>query len=289
MMTRTRVGTFGLLFAAMLMLPELAQAETAAEAFGRGKALVAKGDLEGALRAYATAVQADRRSPEYYQNYLIVRRVIDLQERLAAEKDPTRWEYYARAMHSFYVSEKVYDEALALDQKIHARLQTASSAVMLAETQLAMNRNAEAAETLAALDPNKATAGTNALLGIALVRDGRTAEAKKLADQIVLPAEAGPGARYAVARLQSAVGNTTTAMQLLKRSFENVAPSQLPGFRAHARLCPEFAAVADSSEFAQALATESKVPESKCSGGSRCAGCPMRGKCGKANQTAGVR
>jgi hypothetical protein len=27
------------------------------------------------------------------------------------------------------------------------------------------------------------------------------------------------------------------------------------------------------------LRTESKVPESKCSGGTSCSNCPMRGKC----------
>ena len=34
-----------------------------------------------------------------------------------------------------------------------------------------------------------------------------------------------------------------------------------------------------SAAFAQVLQTKSKVPESKCSGGSSCSTCPMRGNC----------
>ena len=50
---------------------------------------------------------------------------------------------------------------------------------MLAETQLAMDQNAAAVQTLSALEPSKRTAMTQLLLGIALVRSGKADQAKQ--------------------------------------------------------------------------------------------------------------
>lgn len=271
----------GVALAAILLWPVSVRGEAPAEVFARGKELLAKGDFQGALTAYAAAARADQGNRDYLRQYMLVRQVIEIRNRLEMEKDPRRWEYLARALHSYYVSQGLYDETVALDRRIHARLQSASSAVMLAETQLAMNQNAEAAETLSALESGKATPSTRALLGIALARDGKLGAARRIADTIALPQKAGPGMTYRVARLQAATGNSATALDLLARCFESVAPSRLDDFKLHSKKCPEFADLAASSDFARVLQTKSKVPESKCSGGSRCAGCPMRGKCGK--------
>ena len=252
---------------------------TPEQVFAAGKASMADGDFEKALRAFATAARADRENREYYQSYSMVRRILTLRAGLAQQTDPQRWEYMARALHAFYVRENLYAESLALGKQMHARLNTASSATMLAETQLAMNLNAEAAAVLAGLDPDKATAATHALHGLALVRQDKTAQARKIAKAAVLPKDAGPGTTYSVARLQAAIGNTDEALDLLARCFEGVAPSRLDGFKNHARLCPEFADLVSTDAFAKVLLTGSKVAESKCSGGSKCAGCPMRGSC----------
>lgn len=84
---------------------------------------------------------------------------------------------------------------------------------------------------------------------------------------------------YTVARLSAMTGNSAEAVQLLVRCFESVPPSILTAYKTHAQRCPDFAALASTDALAQALEAESKIPESKCSGGSGCAGCPMRGKC----------
>jgi hypothetical protein len=149
---------------------------------------------------------------------------------------------------------------------------------MLAETQLALDQNAAAVKTLS-LEPREATEMTQALLGIALARSGKAESAKQIAEKLLLPADAGPIVTYAAARLHAATGNPAKAVGLLTACFEAVAPSQLEGFKSHAKQCPEFAVIASNSDFARALETKSKVPESKCSGGSSCAGCPMSGKC----------
>ena len=90
-----------------------------------------------------------------------------------------QWEYMARALRAFYVNERIYPELLKLDQAIHERLNSAESAAMLAETQLAMDQNAAAVQTLSALEPGKTTAMAQLLLGIALVRSGKADQAKR--------------------------------------------------------------------------------------------------------------
>ena len=276
-----KLGSLGtlLLSAALLVLGTLAQAESAPDAFASGKALLAGADFRGALEAFGKAARADRSNQEYLQHYAMVRQVLTLRAHLDTEKDDLRWEYIARGLHTFYLSQGLYDEALTLDKSMHARLNTALSAALLAETQLALNRNAEAVEVLAALDPPKQTAATRALHGLALARDGKRDEARRIAGTIEVSPGVGPGVIYTVARLSAAVGNADQALVLLRQCFESVAPSRLDVFKGHARKSPEFAGLAATPAFAQVLQTKSKVPESQCSGGTSCAGCPMRGKC----------
>ena len=269
--------------AAVAVHPFAAEAGQAQQAYESGKALLAKGDLPGALDAYATAARTDRDNRQYMREYSILRRAIELRGRLDAEKDPKRWEYMAQALHAFYLGQGILPEALKLDREIHARLNTAASARMLAETQLAMNQNAQAAEMLATLDPQKVTATTEALRAVALAREGKTEEARQIAQSVVPPKEAGPRMVYAVAWMHAAVGDSSQALKLLARSFESLAPGQLDGYKGHAELCPEFARL-PKAQLAKVLKTESKVSESKCSGGSKCAGCPMRGKCQKSQK-----
>ena len=112
-----------------------------------------------------------------------------------------------------------------------------------------------------------------------MARQGKTDEARQIAKAIELGTDSGPGMTYSLARLQAALGNTDEAIGLLKRCFESIAPSQLDGYKQHAKLSPEFSKLVSTAGFAQVLETKSKVAESPCSGGSRCSNCPMRGNC----------
>ncbi len=214
----------------------------------------------------------------------MVRQVLMMRDSLPKEKNVAQWEYMARALHTFYISNGLYGDALALDQQMHAKLNTASSALLLAETQLAMNKPAEAAGVLGGLPADKHDSTTRAIHSLALARQGKLAEAKQAAQSVQLTSAAGPGAIYAAARCYAAIGNMDQACQMLVRCFESSPPSRLEGFRQHARTSPEFAALASHAGYAAALQTQSKIPESKCSGGSSCAGCPMRGKCASGGQ-----
>ena len=278
-----KVALLGM-FAAALLCSATAWAGPAENADARGKDLLVKADFNGAMRAFATAAKADTQNQQYRRSFALVRQVIALRDRLDKEQDPQRWEYIARALLDFYTDERIYPAALELGEKMHGKLNTAASARMLGETQLAMGKNAEAEKMLAALDSQKATLATKSLYGLALVRTGKTDEAAKIARSFAGPKDAGPRTLYCAARLQAAVGNVPETMELLRRCMENVQPSRQDGYREHARLCDDFALLSSSDAFAKALATKSKIAESKCSGGGKCAGCPSRAKCAKAAQ-----
>ena len=63
----------GLLFSAVLLSATSARAESTAEVFARGKASLAEGDLQAALKSYAAAARADRSNREYLSQYMLLR------------------------------------------------------------------------------------------------------------------------------------------------------------------------------------------------------------------------
>ena len=86
---------------------------------------------------------------------------------------------------------------------IHAKLNRASSAVQLAETQLAIGSDAKASQVLSTLSPDQATPASQALLAIALARQGQDVEAEKIAAGIANPDNNDPGTLYILARMQA--------------------------------------------------------------------------------------
>jgi len=257
-------------------------AEKGTDLFRAGESRLAAGDLQGALQQFGQAARADQSNQQYVQQYAMLRQVLAMRDSLPKENDAAQWEYKARALHAFYLSKGLYGEAVKIDQQLHAKVNTGATALLLAETQVAMNRPAEAAQVLADLAAEKQTLATRSLHGLALARQGHAEEAQKIAQAIQVSDSDGPGAVYAAARLYAAIGDREQACRLLVRCFESASPSSLAGFKQHAQASPEFAGLAGDAKFAAALQTASKVPESACSGGSSCATCPMRGKCASA-------
>jgi len=255
-------------------------ATPAADSFEQGKSLLAQGDLEGALAQYAAAARADQRNAEYMQQYALLRQAIELRRQFAVETDPTRLDYQARALQAFYRQNSMKRESLELAQQAHQRLKTSESAVVLAEAALSQDKFDLAVSTLTALGSDQCPAIGMALKGVALARQGKAADARQVLASLQLASDADPATIYTVARLKAAIGDAAGAADDLTKAMAAVAPSRQDSLREHAKTSPEFAAMASSPAFAAALATPSKVSESRCSGGSNCSTCPMRGKCG---------
>jgi Flp pilus assembly protein TadD len=257
-----------------------AQAEDRPEqTFDRGNTLLQKGDFEGALEAFTAASKANPDNDEYRQQALLIRRVIALRDRLGKEEDAELWLRMATSLHGFYHQRKIYSEALTLDQRIHARLNNADSATMLARTQLALKNDSAAAALLQDLPAEQATPEVKALYGIALARQGKLEAAKAVAESVELPKEPDPQLLFDLACLRARTGDTKEAFPLLQRSFELTPPSRLAAAKAAARECFDLMTLKDGQAFAAALKTESQVKESACSAGASCGKCPSRAKC----------
>ena len=265
-------------------MPALAGAEKATEGFAAGEALLAKGDFDGALKAFGAAAKADAENQEYAQQYAILRQVIQMRKDYLTEQDTERRLKMAGALRTFYLDHHLYSEALPLDQERYRLHPSAESAVLLAETQLSLGMHSETVELFGSLTKEQTSPRTVVLHGLALARLGQTDKAKKLAEEPPqVTDDAGPRYFYDLARLQALVGDSKGVFQALTRSFELTPPSRLDVFKAEAGECKDFGALVSTADFVKVLETPSKVKESKCSQGAGCGKCPMRAKCGSKN------
>ena len=248
----------GVCVATVLAIPSLGRGETPQESSAKGKALLAKGDYDGALAAYMAAAKAVPGNQEYRDQYSTVRRIVQLRAGLRTEKDPQQWERRATALHNLYVVQGLLTEAAGLARELHTRLNAESSALLLAETELTMNRNGAAAEVLISLDKEKSTPAGKVLLAIALARQGKMDLAREVTKTASAADNAAPGMAYQMARLYALTGDSAGATASLARCLESLPPSGHDGVKNHARQCPDFASVVNAPEFEQALSAESK-------------------------------
>ncbi|HOW70472.1 MAG TPA: hypothetical protein PKY77_07720 [Phycisphaerae bacterium] len=258
-----------------------AAASDAAASSAEGQALLQKGDFAGALQAYAKAAKADSENQEYRTQYMVLRRVITLRDGLAKEKNAEKWELTARSLRNFYHMNKLYGEALPLDREMHAKANTADSAIGLAETLLALDKSADAEKLLGGLEAKVITNHTRILQGVAQARQNKVDPAKELLKGVKLTKEeeANPNVLFDLATLKSLTGDTAGGLVAITACFENVPPSQLEAVKKYAKDCKDLSAVTGSADFATALKAESKVKESKCSGGANCGTCKNAGSC----------
>ena len=104
-----------LLFATTISLTTFVSAESARSgaSYDRGNRLLALGQLQGALAAYAEAAQGDRTNATYMQQFTLVRRALVLKQSLRQEQNLQRWGVPRRATlragrHSAGVSSMPY-------------------------------------------------------------------------------------------------------------------------------------------------------------------------------------
>lgn len=273
---------FTLALACLVSLPLLAGEDVSAKApelFEQGNVLLVKGDMQAALDAYKAAAKADPQNAEYAAQAKLVNRVIQLRTMVETKDVSAAWHKWALSLHSFYLRNKIYTEALSLNKFVHAKVDTGDSAAMLAETLLEMNLNADALKLLKELQPEKVNLQTNIYLSIALARLGKIDHARKVASELKVAEDAGPGLLYDVARIHALLGERNETCQTLTLCFERTPPTQLAAVKGFVKECVDFKVLASQPGFAAAMKTQSKIQESGCSGGSSCATCPNRAGC----------
>ncbi len=268
-----------LLVTLLAAVPGRAGAADARQAYQQAQEQVAAGDLAAVRKSMIAAVKLDRANQRYLQQYLLITQALKLEAEFKQQRDPKRWESAAQSLSLFYSSQGHHAQALPVDEALFARLKTADAAVQLAETLLAVENYARAVEVIRSLPDQQVSTASTALLSIALARQGDLSAARETVGRLRVERESDPFALYVAARAQAAIGQDAESLKTLVLCYEAVPPSRLAALKSHTRQCSEFAGLAATAGFAQALQTQSKAPESKCSGGSSCATCPMRGNC----------
>jgi len=258
--------------------------EEAAAAFAAGKALLAKADFYGALERFKTAAREDADNQEYAQQYAMLRQVIRMRGDSSKERDPERWLQMAGALRTYYHDHHLYSEALPLDEECHRRRRSAESAAGLAETQLALGMHSEAIDLLTGLSEEQTSQQTTVLHALALARTGQIDAAKVVVQKVEVKDEADPRVMYELACTRALIGDSEQALEVLTKSFELTPPSLLDSLKAQAKERADLGTIVSSAGFAEAMKTQSKVTESKCSKGPGCGNCPKRAKCGHGKQ-----
>ena len=253
--------------------------EKATELFQKGRALLAAGDFAGAAAAYEAAAAADPEELNYQVSAAVLKRVISLREALPRLDGTPKWAPAIKAIYAYCLENHAFTEALKQAAALHAKQADGESAAMVARVHLEQGEQQEAIAVLDAVSPEKRTNETWTLLGIALARSGDVEKARAAA-QAVKPADApDPALLFDGARLCSLLGDGDAAVKHLISAFENTPPSRLEVVRTQARECADLAALHALPVFESALATKSKVIESKCSSGASCDQCPSRATC----------
>lgn len=264
------------------------QGDEAATEFAKGKSLLTEGKLDEALAAFRTAAKANPDNGEYFQEFSLLQRVMNIRQQLAKEENPETWEQMARALYGYYQSRKVHGEALTLAETLHGRLQSGESAAMVAAEQLALNKNEAAAALLAGVPEAQRSTTTEVLHGLALARLGKLDEARVCAEKLEIPKDCGPELCLNAARLYAHVGKTEQALEVLRCAFECTPANQLAACRETVKGCPDLAGLRSHNAFAQVLATESKVKG--CGGCSSSKSCSAgKSACGDKAKDAGAK
>jgi tetratricopeptide (TPR) repeat protein len=251
-----------------------AQADDSAVALSNAQALIARAEFTQALATLEGAAKAAPENHQIGQELAILRQVIDLRGKVAAEADPARYEKMAAALRAYYYDKDLYSEALSLDRECHQRLHTAASAEWLAESMLQMGANGDARTALTAYPVDQLSAQGKWMLALAYARTGGRAEVERLLSTLPPAMDANPSLLYLSARVHALLGAGEHARTDLARAFKATPPSALARLKTHAQSCPDFRALAGETTFTQVMATESTVPESGCSRGASCGGCP---------------
>lgn len=260
------------LVAMLVVVPAVrAEATEAAKSFAEGKTLLTQGNFDGALAAFKAALKADPDNSSYFQECQLVTQVIKIRQQLEGEQNTDEFARLGRGLFNFYRLYKVNGEALKLATVMYVKTGSGDAAAMLADAQLALDQNTDAAELLGGLDKSKSSLRGDLLRGIALARLGKLDEAKAVAAGCELPKDCDGLICFDAARLYALIGAKEKALATLKCSFEATPASWLAAYKDEAKTCKDLQSITSDAEFEKVLATESKMKG--CGGCSGSKGC----------------
>ena len=279
----TRGLTISLLLSAIVWLAPHASADSADKArqlYESGRQLLAQGDFDAALKSYQAAAEANPEELNYQVRAAVLKRVISLRQALPKLENGPKWQPTIKALYAYYSEHGAHGEALSVANEFHAKAQSPDAVPMIANAHLNLSDNAAALEVLQKLPKDKMTPRSHALAGIACARLGQLDQAREHLSQIRAPEKPDAALGFELARLQTLLGDTDSALGSLTTCFENTTPSRLGIIKQQAKSHTDLAGLQKAAAFARVLDTQSKITESKCSSGASCAQCPSRASCG---------
>ena len=254
-------------------------ADEAKDAFDAGNALLKKGEVKAAMHKFVEAVNLDPGTTEYSTKLSWAGRTLRLEAMREKDKDnPENWAKRCRGLHMFYLALGMTKQAVENDRELCERVQDPGDYVRLAQALYIDKQFAEAVKVLESLGDD-ATPSSDAMLVLALDRDGKKKEAVELAKAIEVPESLSSATAYSLARVKALAGDAEKSTELLTALFEATAPVRLEKKKQDVVECEDFDGIRDTAEYKTAMKVESKM--SGCSEGKSCATCPMRNQCQK--------
>ena len=236
-------------------------------------------DYKAALMAYAKAARANPTEAYYRNQFALLRSVGKMQAAMAAEPVAEKWQGYAEAVRNYLYGKGFYEAALAVDSAAYEKFSDVSSGSKKLESLLMLSKNDEAAALASGLEATETSTRLATLKPVALARNGQVDQAVAAVEDLTIYADKDPYALFDLARISQAAGKQDEAYSYLKLFLEHTVPTEMATSRNMISLCDDFSSLHEQEAFAAVLATESKVAQSDCSGGSSCGSCSLKGKC----------
>jgi len=239
-------------------------------------------NYQAAVTAYAQAARTHPTDAYYRDQFALMRSVAKLQAALAGEPVAEKWRVSAEAVRAYLYSRGFYQAALAVDQAAYERFKDLPSAARKLESLLLAGQDSQAqsfVQSLGQIAADAAPARWPTLCAVALARSGKTAEALAAVADVKVNPQENLTSLFDLARVFKAAGKTDDAMYALRLFLEHTVPTEMATSQSMITLCADFKDLQGQEQFKTVLATQSKVAQSGCTGGSNCSTCALKGKC----------
>lgn len=244
------------------------------------EALFAAGQIAAARDAFEALSKADPENAELAARVAVLEQVLELQNLVANEEISPMWERAACVLHAYFHQRGVPEVALAQDRAAHAKADSATTACLVAESLLTLDRDTETVQFVEGLREAQRDDQVRTYWGIAKARLGDKEAVLEDMDLFGWPETEDPGVLYDVARLHAVLGRHEEALSTLTASFEKCPPRALEGLKALAAASSDFAPLRETEGYAKVMATTSKVKAGGCHGD--CGSCAEKSDCGSA-------
>lgn len=238
-----------------------------------GAALLALGQINEAVEAFDGAAKANPGDKKVLIARAQAKKLQKYLEQVEADSELIDRQKAMAKLHKFYNGHGLYEKSLGMEQGLYAEAVNDDTAALLADTLLAMQKNDEALATLQADGVNGESWDAQALLGLALARNGRMEQAQPLVEEAKKLERLSSGQAKNLASLLALTGYEDEANELLVVLFGATTQDKLPGLKESIRTSPDFQSMAGTEGFKTAMETEAKL---KGCGGD-CGSCPSEG------------